>query len=343
MGKRPDQLLLPPSAERGKTEELGTPTSQSHSEGWQSQANSDSFTGWPWSVRHDYQALQVGSSNNLSQASRVSRTASWDNNDEEFLLGKTGLGGASPKKIHQALFIVIGLNALAMLVEAMLTSQEEVKRVVRVFEMAFTAVFMVLMIRVVRLEVEAFGDAFHAKQVVAEGARKEEMMSTIRTHIADIREAVLQKSTSLEKDMSKRFSKCDSAVAMAKAEATAMRRQLEAVQADAEEMRIAGDDIGARLADLESALASREAEEADKANSAEEAQAQGTLMAALKEKVFGGGGSGASLPVAALSPAGAAHGGDPEAGDAPAPDAGPREAPVAGQGQGATDADGDGL
>ena len=54
--------------------ELGTPTSQSHSEGWQSQANSDSFTGWPWrSERKQTRAVKIAFSSAVLKLGPLSR------------------------------------------------------------------------------------------------------------------------------------------------------------------------------------------------------------------------------------------------------------------------------
>mmetsp|Transcript_84669 Transcript_84669/g.218228 ORF Transcript_84669/g.218228 Transcript_84669/m.218228 type:complete len:369 (+) Transcript_84669:70-1176(+) len=308
MAKRPQGLLLTPGTDN-RDAEVATPTSQSHSEGWHSQANSESFTGWPWTVRHDYQQLRVGTSSGASQVSQPSRGQSWDNDEEPFL-GKAGLAGlsaGSSPKLQHALFLVIGLNALAMMLESAFISFDGVQRVMKFFEMVFTAVFMVLVLRVIRMEVASFSNDFRAKQVVREGDRKEEMMVMVRNHVADLRDAVLSKQSHFEKDFVKRLAKGDQAIAFAKAEATAMRRQLEAAEAEAEAARVAADTANDRLAELESAVAALRENGHGAPQDEKGVEEQPTsILASLKEKVpqiFGGGGimSAAAAPAAPLA------------------------------------------
>lgn len=245
-------------------------------------SDSESFTGWPWSVRHDYKHLQVdNASSAASNSSQPLRQGSWGGYPDDVDMGLPA--GPSTRRVQQAVVLVIFLKGLAAALEALEATREDLRWLLKLLELCLSVAFMVVVLIMVHSEVSKLAQNFYAKQAISEADRKEEMLRIVRADLVSFREASLRQKAEADRAVAKRFAdmdkefaralqKADGAATYAVEQLASMRQELQAAQNSAETSQVVAVAAAARIEELKSELTALQEKLQESAAKAPEAE-----------------------------------------------------------------------
>lgn len=217
--------------------------------------NYENYTGWPWSERHEYTTIQAENSphspGHSSRAPAVGQEEDGINRTEGGVLNF-----CSSHRFQQAVVVVLFLNAMVIILEAIFLSVPEAKFVLKLFELGFTMAFLILITKALRAEATKLSEVLVQKQATAAAAINEETMHKVRGGINSLREMVLDKEAFVYKDLRGQLTRAELIASEARTEAINLRLELEATQVAAEGTRLIADAANERVIELEQALAS---------------------------------------------------------------------------------------